>query len=175
MKKYLLFVSFMCLALTGCVEKMEEEKESAYSGKTDQLYIAIKEVYGDSYAPDFEYNEAKAESELDIDMDNVKDFFIEQSKEKEDTVIIIEAETGKIEDVIEDLENYKEKLVLDNSDNLRINAATIYDKDNYAFFVILGEDTAGNMDGTDKNSRLKYYKEQNQKAVDAIDGFFGEV
>ena len=60
MKKYLLFVSFMCLALTGCVEKMEEEKESAYSGKTDQLYISIKEAYGDSYSPDFEYQEAKA-------------------------------------------------------------------------------------------------------------------
>ena len=159
----------------SCWEWQDAEKEDA--GTKDvpvsQIRDAVAEAYGENYFADYQMSEEEAGTLLQADTENWEEFIAEKAmiSTRVDTFVAVKAKEGKAEEVQGQLESYQEYLKKDSMQypmNLpKIQASEVKVYGDYVFFIMLG---AADEEGLDEEAALKFYQEQNQVAVKAIEG-----
>ncbi len=116
------------------------------------------------------------EAIYNIDMDNVEDYIAESPMitMNVDTFIAIKAKDGKLDDVVEDLEEYREFLVTEGfmypMNVAKVQASEVVSYGDYAFFIMLGA-MDEDMDASDEK-RLEFAKEEVSKVKTVIENLF---
>lgn len=188
MIKKRLAVVFMATALsaaslTGCAGKSstpaatESQTETAAEVSLDELLGKIKETYGDKYAPNSEMDAQLLEDLTGLTPDLYEDYVAEMPMISTfvETFIGVKAVDGKGEDVEKILNSYRDKLVNDTMQypmNIsKIQASQVVRHGDYVFFVMLGAADDEELEKGDE-AALKSAQENNQIAIDVIDGYF---
>lgn len=168
-------------ALVGCTnsgnsnstpsQNESTDSKEVESGLASEFHEAIKEAYGENYLPSMELDETSFAEKFNVTMDNVKEFIAEVPMigAHVDTLVIIEANEGKVDEVESELNKYREALISDTMQypmNLaKINSSQVYKLGNYVFFVMLGAIDEVN---EDEKEQLEFAQAETQKAIDAI-------
>ena len=117
---------------------------------------AVADEFGDEYVPDMDIDADILDATYGIKPEWYDDFFGQAPmiNVNIDTFIAVKAKADKVSDVE------------------KANACRVYTKGNYVFFIMLGylTDEVESMDDADQ---LKYYTEQNDRAVKVIDSLLG--
>ena len=188
MMKKRLAVIFMATALsaasiTGCAgkndapAKTESQTETAADVSLDELLDKIKEAYGDRYAPNSEMDPQLLEDLAGLTPDLYEDYVAEMPLISTfvETFIGVKAADGKGDEVEKVLSAYRDRLVSDTMQypmNLsKIQASQVVRHGDYVFFVMLGAADDAELEKGDE-AALNSAKENNQIAIDVIDGFF---
>jgi len=182
MKKTLLILCMagMLLSCTSCGGKKQEETSMEESTQIQvaltEIRDAVKEAYGENYLPQMEYDAEMFENTFGITKDLYDEFLAEAPmiSAQVDVFVAVKAKEGKEEEVKQLLETYCDD-VLNNSlqypMNLgKIEGATIYQNGSYIFYLILGAYPDGQ-----EEVDAEMAKEQNQIAVDTIEGILGKA
>ncbi len=156
------------------------------SEELSALHTAIKEAYGeDGYIPNMPIDPEMLASIYGIDAAWVEEYVAEMPMimTHVDTLIIVKPTEGNSENVMNALNAYHDYLVNDSMQypmNIeKVRASQVFEKGGYVFFVMLGmlSDDAIYAEGTEEEIAAVQYNEamaNNQKAIDAINAFFGE-
>lgn len=139
---------------------------------------AVADEYGDEYVPDMDIDADILDATYGIKPEWYDDFFGQAPmiNVNIDTFIAVKAKADKVSDVEKALNDYAEYKKTDAfnypKDVEKANACRVYTKGNYVFFIMLGAltDEVESMDDADQ---LKYYTEQNDRAVKVIDSLLG--
>lgn len=143
------------------------------SGKLNEAYEAVKAVYGEYYMPNVEVDETMLSETYGVSSDMVKEVIAETPmiSVHVDTFIGIEAAEGKADDVEKALKAYRDKNDSDEGqypmNRQKVKAATVYRVGDYVFFLMLSGE--GDVTEQSDEEQLKFYQDENQKAIDAID------
>lgn len=134
---------------------------------------AVADALGDNYWPDSEIPEEMLNDTYGINAD-LYDAYLGESpmiSVNVDTLLIIHAKDGKVEDVENALNAYRDHLVNDTMQypmNLgKIQASRIERVGDYVCFVQLGADTSAAEEQGDE-AVITYCQEQNELALEAI-------
>lgn len=144
------------------------------SGKLNDVYMAVKNAYGENYLPDTSINENALTDTYGINMDDVVEYKAETPTMagNVDTFIGIEAKEGRADEVESALKSYRDKLINDTSqlpeNKYKIEASRVVRSGNYVFFVMLGAPNEKLMETGDETALKQYSEQEIQKAVDAI-------
>ena len=171
-KKIFALAAGLCLVLgmAGCGKK---EDAGTKDVPVSQIRDAVAEAYGENYFADYQMSEEEAGTLLQTDTENWEEFVAEKAmiSTRVDTFVAVKAKEGKAEDVKGQMESYQEYLKKDTMQypmNLpKIQASEVKVYGDYVFFIMLG---AADEEGLDEEAALKFYQEQNQVAVKAIEG-----
>lgn len=193
MKKKLacmLLMSTLALSMTACGGKengaasgtQETTTESTTAGTQDpkdtaqalqDAKKAVTNALGDNYWPDSEIPEEMLGDTFGVSAD-LYDAYLGEApmiSVNVDTLLIIHAKDGKVEDVENALNAYRDHLVNNTMQypmNLgKIQASRIDRVGNYVCFVQLGADTSSVEDQGDE-AVITYCQEQNELALEAI-------
>ncbi len=139
---------------------------------------AVADEFGDDYVPDMDIDADILDATYGVKPDWYDDFFGQAPmiNVNIDTFIAVKAKADKVSDVEKALNDYAEYEKNDAfkypKDIAKANACRVYTKGDYVFFIMLGapSDDVENMDDADQ---LKYYTEQNDRAVKVIDSLLG--
>lgn len=144
------------------------------SGKLNDVYMAVKNAYGENYLPDTTINENTLTETYGINMDDVVEYKAETPTMvgTVDTFIGIEAKEGSADKVESALKSYRDKLVSDTGqlpeNKYKIEASRVVRSGNYIFFIMLGAPNEKLMETGDEAALKEYSEQEIQKAVDAI-------
>lgn len=134
---------------------------------------AVEDALGDNYWPDSEIPEEMLDGTYGVSAD-LYDAYLGESpmiSVNVDTLLIIHAKDGKVEDVENALNAYRDHLVNDTMQypmNLgKIQASQIERIGDYVCFVQLGADTSSVEEQGDE-AVITYCQEQNELALEAI-------
>ena len=134
---------------------------------------AVEDALGDNYWPDSEIPEEMLNETYGVSAD-LYDAYLGESpmiSVNVDTLLIIHAKDGKVEDVENALNAYRDHLVNDTMQypmNLgKIQASRIERVGDYVCFVQLGADTSSAEEQGDE-AVITYCQEQNELALEAI-------
>lgn len=188
MKKLMMtaVVAMTALAMmTGCKAKPSEGTTNPSTQETTQakevnledIHTAVKDAYGDKYIPSMPYEEQMMEDLFGLKKELYDSYIAEgpMISVHVDNFVAIKAKEGKGEDVQKVMDTYRESMVTDSMQypmNMpKIQASKVVRHGDYVFFVMLGElsDEALNQG---EEAALKAAEENNQIAIDVIDGFF---
>ena len=146
----------------------QDPKEALQSAKK-----AVTDALGDNYWPDSEIPEEMLNETIGVSAD-LYDAYLGESpmiSVNVDTLLIIHAKDGKVEEVENALNAYRDHLVNDTMQypmNLgKIQASRIDRVGNYVCFVQLGADTSSVEEQGDE-AVITYCEEQNELALEAI-------
>lgn len=134
---------------------------------------AVTDALGDNYWPDSEIPEEMLEGTYGVSADLYDAYLAEMPmiSVNVDTLLIIHAKDGKVEDVENALNAYRDHLVNDTMQypmNLgKIQASQIERIGDYVCFVQLGADTSSAEEQGDE-AVITYCQEQNELALEAI-------
>ena len=134
---------------------------------------AVTDALGDNYWPDSEIPEEMLEGTYGVSADLYDAYLAEMPmiSVNVDTLLIIHAKDGKVEDVENALNAYRDNLVNNTMQypmNLgKIQASRIERIGDYVCFVQLGADTSSVEDQGDE-AVITYCQEQNELALEAI-------
>lgn len=194
MKKiiFMLAVTAAAVSLTACQGKMgaatilgtvqsgsASESDREQSVDLKKLHQEVKEVYGDSYIPSFEYDAQSLKDVFGLEEDLYDEFIAEgpMMSVHVDTFLAVKAKEGRAEEVEEILSAYRKNLVENSMQypmNLsKVQASEVIRHGNYIFFVMLGT-ASQEAEEQGEEAALESAKAENQKAVDVIDGFFAK-
>ena len=190
----LLLMSTLALSMTACGGKQNDNAENATqeTGMTvteesssapisaedakkalQSAKKAVTEALGDNYWPDSEIPEEMLNDTFGVSAD-LYDAYLGESpmiSVNVDTLLIIHAKDGKVEDVENALNAYRDHLVNDTMQypmNLgKIQASRIERVGDYVCFVQLGADTSSAEEQGDE-AVITYCQEQNELALEAI-------
>lgn len=151
------------------VESSSEDKTDG--GKVQEIYDAVVKAYGENYMPNVSLTKEEAAEKFGLNVDDIKDIKAEIPAVgmHVDTFVLIEAKEGKEDAVEKSLNDYRNNLIADTMqypmNKVRIEASMVNRVDQYIAFILLGK-----MDDTieDETKLLEYCKDENKKAVDAI-------
>lgn len=162
--------ALMCL-LGGCGE---EEKTFDYS--VDDIYDAVKEAYGDEFAPDGDMNEAEYTETYGLNMDDVEEIKgqIAMISFRPDRILVVKAKEGKGEAVEEALTAARENLIENGmwypANLAKVNASQVVRHGDYVAYLMLG---AENPELTPTEEEDKAFAEEQAKiGVDAFNALF---
>ena len=170
-------------SLTACTggqsgsEQTQAETEVQKVVNLEDIHTAIKEAYGENYVPNNALDAEMLEALTGVKADQYTEFFAEMPMISTfvETIIGIKASEGNADKVEEELNAYRDILVNDTMQypmNVsKIQASQVVRHGDYVFFVMLGAPTDESMEEGDE-AALESAKENNQKAIDVIDGFF---
>lgn len=170
MKKYVVVLLVALLFLGGC-SKIGISDEDSIS-ILDKTVAKIKEAYGDDYGPNMELSKDQLEEVYSITMDNVSYFIAEGSMMTNSTDMLIGliAKDGKVNEVQQEVEAYREYLLNDSFQypmNMpRIQASEVIVNENIVFFIVLGK--IDDREDVSEEELLAFATEQTQIAVDVI-------
>ena len=174
MKKLLLSLVSVLLLITVLIGCGSKEKKSVVS--LEVIHNAVKESLGEDYYPDMLLEEEMLEAIYGIDMDDVEDYIAESPMitMNVDTFIAIKAKDGKVDDVVEDLEEYRDFLINDGfmypMNIAKVQASEVVSYGDYAFFIMLGA-IDEDLDASDEK-RLEFAKEEVSKVKTVIENLF---
>ena len=139
---------------------------------------AVADEFGDDYIPDMDIDADYLDSAYGVKPEWYDDFFAQMPmiSANVDTFIAVKAKAGNVADVEKALNDYADYYKNDAQkypkDIAKANACRVYTKGNYVFFIMLGvpTDEVENMEDADQ---VKYYEEQNDRAVKVIDSLLG--
>ncbi len=168
MKKFIVMMMVSLILLSGCAKK-----ETLYTSEDlDTAVEAVKDVYGEFYGPSSPIDATMLEEIMKVKAEDVVDFYAEGPlmSMSVDTLIVVIAKDGKVEDVKKALEDYKYYLEHDAFNypmNMpKVAASQVVVKGNLVAFVLLGK-YDDRMDATDEQRAL-FASEQVQLGVDAL-------
>jgi hypothetical protein len=166
MKKTVLSLLIGLLVLSGCAKAAYDKED------LDKAVLAIKEVYGENYYPSNKMDATLLEEIVKVKAEDVIDFYAEgpMMSFQVDTLIVIIAKEGKIEEVkkaLEDYEYYLEHDAFNYPMNMpKINASQVIVKGNIVAFVLLGK--ADERLEASEAEYASYAQAQVQLGVDAL-------
>ncbi len=140
---------------------------------------AIVNEFGDNYKPDVSLSDEETSQRFEITTSLYTDIIAEvpMISINIDTLVIAKAKNKNARKKLKkQLLSYK-KDQIENSmqypmNLLKLHASTVYVKDNYVFFIMLGLiDSSIEQTGTDEQI-IEAYKAENKRAVDAINSVF---
>ena len=141
---------------------------------TNSIRQTLVEVLGEDYWPDMQIAPEYLE-EYGLYSDIYDEFYGEMLKDttNADTLIIIGAKEGMVEEAEEVLNRYREALVADNDQYPmnagKIQASRIETIGNYVCFVQLGADTRNEYgESGNEDAVIRHCQEQNELAIEAI-------
>lgn len=168
MKKFVVMMVVSLILLSGCAKK-----EVKYTGEDlDAAVTAVKEAYGEFYGPSNPIDATMLAEIMKVKADDVVDFYAEGPlmSMSVDTLIVVIAKDGKVEDVKKALEDYKDYLEHDAFNypmNMpKVAASQVVVKGNVVAFVLLGKYDE-RTEATD-DQRAQFAQEQVQLGVDAL-------
>lgn len=139
---------------------------------------AVADEYGDEYIPDMDIPADYLDSTYGVKPEWYDDFFgqIPMISANVDTFIAVKAKADKVSDVEKALNDYADYYKNDAQkypkDIAKVDACRVYTKGNYVFFIMLGYPT-DEVENMDDAAQVKYYTEQNDRAVKVIDSLLG--
>lgn len=161
----------------GTVESTGASAESTEAGNTgtplQNAKKAVTDALGDDYWPDSEIPEEMLNETYGVSADLYDAYLGEcpMISVNVDTLLIIHAKDGKVEDVENALNAYRDSLVNDTMQypmNLgKIQASRVERIGDYVCFVQLGADTSSVEEQGDE-AVITYCQEQNELALEAI-------
>ncbi len=142
-----------------------------------ELRDAVKEAYGENYIPSMEYDADTLEALFGVSSDMYDEVIAEgpMISVHVDTLIIVKAKNDRVEDVRTALENYRNTQI-ETGMNYPMNVPKLQASEvavfgNYVCYIMLG---AIDESITDEGEMLTAFQEQNQIAVDVIEGMLAE-
>ena len=161
-------------------EAVDSTDESASTGTVTAAEIgaAVEKEFGDDFIPNMEIDGSILDATYGVKSDWYSEMYgkVPMISANVDTFIAIKAKDGHLADIENALNDYADYYRKDAfkypQDIQKANALKVYTKGDYAFFIMLGvpTDEVENMEDADQ---LKYYTEQNDRAVKVIDGLLG--
>lgn len=170
-------------SLTGCSspsagkEPAGQETEAAVNVSLDDVLNKIKEAYGEGYIPNTPMDDQMLNDVIGLSPELCESYVAEMPMISTfvETFIGVKAKEGKGDDVEKALTEYRERLVGDTMQypmNIaKIQASQVVRHGDYVFFVMLGAPSDAAMEEGDE-AALKSASENNQIAIDIIDGYF---
>ena len=141
-------------------------------GKLKDVRNAVKDVFGENYLPQQLLDAKMLKDTYGVSEDMTKEFIAEVPliNVHIDTFVGIEAADGKTEEVKKALDDYRLKLIMDETqypaNRQMAKASTVHQVGNYVFFIMLNNGT--DVAEEDENEQYEHYVTQNLKAVSAI-------
>ncbi len=160
--------------LGGCSPASKPEEKLVVN--LGELMDAVKEEFGEDYAPNREIEMEEIENFTEIGPDDIEEFIAEgpMITVSIDTIMAFKAKEGKAEIVEEKLENYREFLVTDSFQypmNLaKVNSAKVLRHGDYVFFLMLG--SYDDREEATEEERLEFAQAEIKRAEDVINKFF---
>lgn len=164
-------------------ENNGEENTGAEQGNTSSEKItaetiasAIKAAYGENYLPNTAMTSEMTETKFGLKPDSYTEIFAESPMigAHPDTLVIVKAAEGRLEEVKGKLEEYREQLVNDTMQypmNLaKIHASRVVVNGDFAAFILLGA-INGNEDASEEE-QAQFAEEQEKIGVDAFNAVF---
>ena len=139
---------------------------------------AVADEFGDDYIPDMDIPADYLDSTYGVKPEWYDDFFgqMPMINVNVDTFIAVKAKADKVSDVEKALNDYADYYKNDAQkypkDLAKVDACRVYTKGNYVFFIMLGYPT-DEVENMDDAAQVKYYTEQNDRAVKVIDSLLG--
>ena len=168
--------SLAAASLTGCSGSSSSNETSAQETVADVLKD-IKEAYGENYVPDSAVDEQMLSDIIGLSPDLYESYVAEMPMISTfvETFIGVKAKEGKGEEAEKALNAYRDQLVNDTMQYpinvAKIQASQVIRHGDYVFFVMLGAPSDEAIEEGDEEA-LKSAAENNQIAVDIIDGYF---
>lgn len=139
---------------------------------------AVADEFGDDYIPDMDIPADYLDSTYGVKPEWYDDFFgqMPMINVNVDTFIAVKAKADKVSDVEKALNDYADYYKNDAQkypkDLAKVDACRVYTKGNYVFFIMLGYPT-DEVENMDDAAQVKFYTEQNDRAVKVIDSLLG--
>ena len=139
---------------------------------------AVADEFGDEYIPDMDIPADYLDSTYGVKPEWYDDFFgqMPMISANVDTFIAVKAKADKVSDVEKALNDYADYYKNDAQkypkDIAKVDACRVYTKGNYVFFIMLGYPT-DEVENMDDAAQVKFYTEQNDRAVKVIDSLLG--
>lgn len=164
---------------TAVVAEAAKKKTKKKAPTVNKLYKAIVGKFGENYLANLKLSKDDIKQRYGISSSWYTDIIAEipMMSAHVDTLIIAKAKNKTAKKKIKkQLTNYRQELIKDTCQYpmnlLKIQASKVYVKDNYVFFIMLGQvDSKLEETGTEEQI-IKAYKAENQKAVSAINALF---
>ena len=155
-----------------------DESASTTTVSAADIGKAVADEFGEEYIPNMDITADYLDSTYGVKPEWYDDFFgqMPMISVNVDTFIAVKAKADKISDVEKALNDYADYYKNDAhkypKDVAKADACRVYTKGNYVFFIMLGvpTDEVQNMEDADQ---VKYYEEQNDRAVKVIDSLLG--
>lgn len=172
----LLMICLSFAALTACGKKDDSTSGGDNGDVTitdasmEDLKEAVLGVLGENYWPDMPVEAEMFSQIYGVTSDMYEEYLAESPmiSTNVDTLIIVKAKEGKVSEVEDALNAYRDRMVNDTMQypmNIgKIQASRIETFGNYVCFVQLGADT---MD-LEEEAAIQHCQEENEKAIDAI-------
>lgn len=172
----LLMVLMSSFMLTACGKKDDStsgsSKEDLAFGEAsmEELRAAVVDVLGDNYWPNMVMDEEMFSQMSGVTSDMYEEYFAESPmiSANVDTLIIVKAKEGKVSEVEDALNAYRDVLVNDTLQypmNIsKIQSSRIETFGNYVCFVQLGAEVTEESE----EAAILQCQEENEKALDAI-------
>lgn len=183
---YVTALVLTAISLTACGGKKGPDNGSsgtaaetiqAITVDLEKVHQAVKEVYGEHYIPSAPYDAQALNDMFGVPEDLYEEFIAEGPtiSVHVDTFVAVKAKEGKGVEVEKLLSDYRTRLVEDSVQypmNIsKVEASEVVRHGDYVFFVMLGTATDEAQEQGEE-AALKSAKEENKKAVDAINAFF---
>ena len=146
----------------------------------EEIAQAIKDEYGDDYAPSLDYDETHMVERLGIETDWVEAFFGQgpMFTMSSDELIVIKATEGNVAKVVAAMQEYQRYLKEESFQypmNMpRVQNAMLVSEGDYVVFVLVGKFFEYPNDGSDfdEQEEIDFVKAQFQRGVDVFKSFF---
>lgn len=161
--------------LGGCGSK-DNESNGSTNVDIKEIHEKVKNELGEDYFPDSEISNEQLKDQMEIDMDNVKEYIAESPmiSVNIDMFIAMEAKEGKGEEVEADLNEYKEYMannaMMYPMNIAKVSAAKVVRHGDYVFFIMLGK--YDDRDDATEEEAFIFAKEEVKKVEDIINSFF---
>lgn len=142
----------------------------------NSIVNAIKTAYGENYLPNMEMDSDMISSKFGLEADSYTEIYAETPMigAHPDTLLIVKAADGRLDDVKAKLDAYREQLVSDTMQypmNIaKINASQVVVKGDYAAFILLGAINE-NEDASDEEQE-SFAQEQENIGIEAFNKCF---
>lgn len=171
-----------CGATNGTGDAGEEQtKAPANDPVIDELYTAVKNVYGENYLPAMQLTPEDVEMRYGIPQDKYEEVIADipmMSAHVDEFVLVRvtdEAARAEVEQALTDYQNrLKEDTMQYPANQLKIQASEVYTVGNYVSFLMLG--VLDNETQQQEEAKvIEAYRAENEKAIAAMDAlFYGE-
>ena len=164
---------------TGADGNMDGEASESWSEEMQSIKNAVVNALGDNYWPIGQVMPEMLEDTYGITADLYDDYMgeVPMISVNVDTLLVIKAKEGKVEDVKAALDTYRDNLIADTMQypmNVgKIQASQVEVIGNYVCFIQLGADTMEASEQGD-DAVITHCQEQNGQALEAIKKVIGK-
>lgn len=153
------------------------ETSKAVEVDLEKVHQAVKAVYGENYIPNMPFDAATLSSLFGLSEDLYEEVIAEgpMISVNVDIFMAVKAKDQKAEAVVQALEAYRKSQMEDAMqypmNQSKLEASQVVRHGDYVFFLMLGTASDESQE-QGQEAALESAKEENQKAVDAVNEFF---